>query len=311
MSKNMHKYLNIFIIGAVLLSILAFAAIKIIENHKRENDIHFFYCADNGNALQTCVSIASLLENSGKDENINIHIVSFSDNKMSDEHISKISSLSESIKKFKIDFVYFDKSRLNEFNTEHWNKAIMVKLFAPELFPNLNKVIWLDDDTIVLKSLKELYNDKKIDGKYLAGVDVSKEYNKNSAGKNCEYWITAGIGLYNLSEMRKNHVQEDLLSSAKNYQTGDHLRPHCCGGTEEYALTHGMPKEKVWQLPYSYSVMASLFDPEVYDDLDLNDCVMLHFAYRKPWKSSKDINKKIYDKWMYYFEKTPYYTQVQ
>lgn len=273
-------------------------------NNKENKNVHIFYCADDGNAMQTCVSLASVLDNASDDSKINVHIVSFKDNKMSNENISKIEALKKSIKDFKLEFTYFDKSRLDEFETDGWNKAIMVKLFAAELFPNLKRIIWIDDDTVYLKDIKELYN-RDMHGKCLAAVDVAGQYNKNW-GKECPYWITAGVGLYNLEEIRKTDMQKSLLDAAKKYTKGQHATKGFCGGSEEYALTNGIPKEKTFLLPYEYSVMASLFGKNAYKHLNVDSCVMLHFAGPKPWKMPENIDERFLGKWNYYFDKTEY-----
>ena len=290
-----------------ILSVFSFMCmfmfnVNIIEGQDSNNNsvsdetIHVFYFSDDGYAMPTGVSITSLLSNSG-DDKINVHIVSFEDNKMSDENINKISSLKR-IKDFDLDFVYFDKSKLNEFNTEHWSKGIIIKLYAAELFPSLDRVIWLDGDTIILKSLKELYNRKDLENHYLAGVDVHDIYNKYYNRK-CNYWITAGIGLYNLKEMRKDNIQEKLLASARQYSISHDWRK-CCGGVEEFALTNGLPKDKVLVLPYEYSVMAYFHQKRMKNPINLDNCVMLHMTGpEKPWrkKDRKSINKNMLKIW--------------
>ena len=264
------------------------------------NDVHIFYCADDGNAMPTCVSIASVLENAG-DEKINIHIVSFQDNEMSKQNIKNIEAL-KNIRNFDFDFVYFDKKRLDEFDAGRWNKSIMIKLYCAELFPNLDRIIWLDDDVIVLKSLKNLYN-LDMGDKYLAGVDVSQEYHNN-----CSYWITAGIGLYNLKEMRKDNVQKSLLDSAKEF-TYKKDKVILCGGVEEYALTYGMPKDKVLILPYRYSIMIFLYTESKMLPCAMNDIITLHFAGsdKKPWKN---FNALFAEKWWEYAIKSGFYDKV-
>ena len=279
-----------------------------VSTKQNKNNTHIFMCADDGNAMPTCTTIASVLSNSASDENINVHIVSFDDNHMSEENIKRIEKLGTTIKKFNLDFTYFDKKRLSKFNTNHWNKAILVKLFGAQLFPNLDKIIWLDDDVIVLKSLNNIYN-KDMDDKYLFGVDVSSEYNKYN-GRDCPYWITAGFGLYNLKEIRKDDFQKDLLNFAKSYPVNGHSDKKYCGGIEEYALTK-IPKDKVNVLPYKYSVMCSMFGGTVYENLDLEDCVVLHYAACKPWRDKKYISKKYLDVWEKYFYMTEYSKELK
>ena len=275
---------------------------------KLKNDTHVFMFSDNAYAMPTCVAIASILSNSSEDEKINIHIVSFEDDQINQENVKKIEKLKTTIKDFNLDFTFFDKKRINRLKTDHWSKAILVKLFAAELFPKLDKVIWLDGDIIVLKSLNEIYK-TSLDGKYLAGVDVSDEYNRHKKNT-CPYWITAGFGVYNLKEIRKDNFQKDLLNFAKQYPVGGHLRKDFCGGAEEYALTQ-IPKCRVNVLPYNYSVMCSLFGAKAYENLNLEDCVILHYAGCKPWRDAEHINKRFLDIWKKYFNMTEYAKEIE
>ena len=279
-----------------------------VSSNKLKNDTHIFMFSDNAYAMPTCVTIASILSNSLEDEKINVCIVSFEDDKMSKENVEKIEKLKTTIKDFNLDFIHFDKKRISKINTDHWSKAILVKLFAAELFPNLDKIIWLDGDIIVLKSLNSIYK-KDMDNKYLSGVDVAGEYNKH-AKKDCPYWITAGFGVYNLKQIRKDGFLNDLLNFAKRYPVGGHLRKDFCGGVEEYALTQ-IPKYRVNVLPYNYSVMCSLFGTKAYEGLNLEDCVILHYAGCKPWHHAGYINKKFLDIWKKYFNMTGYAREIE
>ena len=264
---------------------------------EENNDVHIFCSADDGNAMPTCVSIASVLENAG-DEKINIHIVSFQDNKMGEQNIKNIEAL-KNIRDFDFDFVYFDKTRLDEFETSGWNKSIMVKLYCAELFPNLDRIIWIDDDLIVLKSLKNLYN-LDMGDKYLAAIEMYQK-SRNSDRR----WVNAGIGLYNLKEMRKDNVQKSLLDSAKEYAVGRSKITHARGGVEEYALTYGMPKDKVFVLPVEYALLIGFYSTTNVP-CKMSDIVAMHFGNpnNKPWTN---LNVFCAKKWYEYALKTNFF----
>ncbi len=305
---NSKVFKFIFFIAIACISVTTIFCVKNFNLTKNDTPkpskepVHIFYCADDGNALGTCVSIASVLSNADEDENINIHIVHFSNNKMSQKNIDKITKLKKTIKDFNLDFVSFDENKLKDFNTERWNKSIMIKLYAGEIFSELDKILWLDDDTIILRNVGDIYR-KDITDKYLAAVDVSPEYNKY-ANRTCDYWITAGIGLYNLNKIRQDGIQEKLLNTSKKYPVGGHCNKKCCGGIEEYALTHAINKEDILILPYEYSVMAFLHKKGTYD---ISNVVMLHFAGEKPWKArTNDINENLCKVWDIYCQKTDY-----
>ncbi|MDR0595433.1 MAG: hypothetical protein LBF94_01920, partial [Puniceicoccales bacterium] len=93
-------------------------------------DIDVFMAADDGNAMQTCVTIASLLKNTTDDERIHLHIVG---DGMSEENKNRILSLNTTIRNFHMEWRDFHMGRLEQFNTERWHKSIMIKLFVAEL----------------------------------------------------------------------------------------------------------------------------------------------------------------------------------
>ena len=302
-----------------LVSILFYSIVQSKDNFVKtglqqlvgkKRDTEIFMCADDGNAMQTCVTIASVLKNAKEDEKINIHIVSFSDNPMSKTHVDKIKNLGEKIKSFNLDFVYFDKKSLEKYNTDHWNPAIMVKLFAPSLFPNLDRIIWLDDDLIVQESLNHFMLDD-LKNKYMAGVELSEIY-RITDDRTSEHWVTAGLGVYNLKEMRENNVQEFLLESARNYPKDAHQMKEYCGGAEEFALSQ-IPEGKIKILPYKYCVMCYLYVRDNHPEIKLEDCAVLHYAWFKPWKEWDRrmlVKKECLDLWESYLNMTDYAEDV-
>ena len=53
--------------------------------------------------------------------------------------------------------------------------------------------------------------------------------------------------------------------------------------------------------------MCTAFGKDAYNDLNVDDCVVLHFAGTpKPWKAQNHINKKFADKWNQYYNLTEY-----
>jgi lipopolysaccharide biosynthesis glycosyltransferase len=295
------------------------SSVKTIDSQEDSTKrVDVFYCVDESSTLSTCVSVVSVLKNVSKDRKVNFHFIYLDDNKMSQENISKFESLKTSIRDFNINYISFDSSRISGFDNQHWHKSISVKLFAPSLFSDLQKVLWLDHDVILTKGIDELY-DRDLTGKYIAAVDLSRYYNKyGGVYYNSPYWITAGIGLYNLQELRKDNIEEKLINCAKTYNSKNLLKKEkgkVIGGVEEYALTNVIKKEKALLLPYRYSVMCTFdnfgrghFKSE---EKEIKNNVALHFGGPwKPWKGRSGILPYYYEFWDYYFKLTPYYKHI-
>lgn len=306
------KKASVFILGLVCVLLIGFSVFtySLIKPKGTLNKIsgsstsaqieptHIFMCADDGNIGPTATTILSYLCNSLEGERIDIHIVSFDDNHMSKENVHRLEALKKK-KDFNLDFTYFDRKRLDIYPQDQWNKAIMVKLYVQEIFPNLDRIVWLDDDVLVLKSLNHVFTED-FGSKCIGAVDVAEEYRKHHE-RYADRWITAGFGVYNLKEMRKQNAQKLLLDKSTLYKIGDSDKPEFCGGREEYALTL-FPKEKVRLYPYTYCVMCSAFGEDSYKDLDIDTVTILHFAgVPKPWKGRSHANvryQEMYEKYM-------------
>ncbi|MDR1467320.1 MAG: hypothetical protein LBI55_02735 [Oscillospiraceae bacterium] len=281
--------------------------------------INIFYSADDFNALATCVSMASVLKNVSKDKEINFYIVYLDDKKFNDENMSKIESLKTKIRDFKLHFISFDSNKLSNFDKQDWHASILIKLWAPSLFPNIKRILWLDDDVIILKNIDEFYS-QDLSEKYLAAVDISSYYNKYFGEyKNSRYWITAGVGLYNLQELRKDKIQDKLIECAKKYayqNMSDEEKKEILGGVEEYALTNVIKKEKAILLPYRYCIMCFL---DVFgkghfksEEEEIKKSIAMHFSGAwKPWKGRVGILDYYYEFWEKYFKLTPYYKKIE
>jgi lipopolysaccharide biosynthesis glycosyltransferase len=276
-------------------------------------DIDVFMAADDGNAMQTCVTIASLLKNTTDDERIHLRIVG---DGMSEENKNGILSLKTTIRDFDVEWRDFDMGRLEQFNTEIWHKSIMIKLFVAELFPDLDRILWLDDDVLVLKNIRELY-EKDLTGKYLATVEMSEIFTlpllkkQHPKGQNLRYWLTAGMGLYNIQEIRQDGIQDKFMEHALEY--GKICKILCKdglngGGIEEYALTKAISREKALILPYEYLPTFAFKGVEKEYAPAYNNAVILHYSGRrsKPWKDKNNLEPKYIALWRQYFAMTPF-----
>jgi lipopolysaccharide biosynthesis glycosyltransferase len=294
------------------------------ENKEKEKvntatEMNVFLCADDGNAMPTCVTIASLLSNTPKEKKLSIYLVYFSKTQMSKENKDKIISMKK-IRDFDLNFVPFDEEKIKNYDNSPWSNGILVKLFACELFPNLDKILWLDDDVIVLKNLASLFDD--VGNKYAACVDVSKVYEKHAPSDlgvfNSSYWVTAGVILLNLDEIRKNDLQKLFLEHCKYYTENiERFRKedHLIGGIEEYAMTKVLSADKVLSLPQRYSIMAFLvaadtkFSEAYKEEVD-NVCAIHFCSPNKPWGGRKSIPPYMYNLWVKYFLMTPYSKEI-
>ena len=162
-------------------------------------DMNICYASDEGYAIPTCVSIASILANC-PDGKLNILVI---DTGLSEKSKKAIENLKK-IRDFKLEFRKFDMERLKIFDVGSWSPAIRIKLYMNELFPNAEKAMWVNGNILFRKNIKQLY-DVDLTGKYFAAI---------CGKKNC--WDT--LVTYNLKNMRRDRMFEKMIDYVLLYQ---------------------------------------------------------------------------------------------
>lgn len=149
-----------------------------------EEKINICLSSDNNFAPYCGTAIASILKNANKDDNIYFYII---DNNISSINKEKLLSL-KAIKECNIIFRSPDIKDIKKYTAwvnmnEHksyTNISVYFRLSVHNLFPEVDKILYLDCDLIVTKSLKELF-DNDIDDYLALAVDniVVNCYRKN------------------------------------------------------------------------------------------------------------------------------------
>lgn len=169
--------------------------------------ISIAYAPDDNYVNQTVVSMKSALEHNEQVE----FIIMYS--KLSAESMQKLGAVGGSLRLIKMDESKFADLTLSKWVTvQAWFR---IKL--PDLCKDLDKILYLDCDTLIRGNLDELFSMDLI-GKYLAGVKdvwgVSK-YVKRLGMKSGVY-VNSGMLLFNCDYCRKEHFFDKVVDFAKN-----------------------------------------------------------------------------------------------
>lgn len=169
--------------------------------------ISIAYAPDDKYVNQTVVSMKSALEHNEQVE----FIIMYS--KLSAESMQKLGAVGGSLRLIKMDECLFSDLTLSKWVTvQAWFR---IKL--PDLCKDLDKVLYLDCDTLVRGNLDELFS-MDLTNKYLAGVKdvwgVSK-YVKRLDMKSGVY-VNSGMLLFNCDYCRKEHFFDKVVDFAKN-----------------------------------------------------------------------------------------------
>ena len=175
------------------------------------HQINVCLAADENYAQHLGVVILSILKNANADDDLHFYIL---DNEISSGSKQKIEELKK-IKDFSIEFT---KINLEDFKNcpipaAYISIATYFRYMIPSLFPHLDKIIYLDCDVIVTRSLRELF-ETDISNYYIGGVeDVGFGYYRRvTKAYDLYFYINAGMLLINNKKWREDNIQAKLFN---------------------------------------------------------------------------------------------------
>ena len=243
---------------------------------------HFAFCFDENYAQYAAVCIRSILLHNSESKII-IHILS---DGLSEKALQRLYSSTNSFQ-CELQFHYIDNSNLKNLPLNIWPIQAWYRILLPELLSfDIEKVLYLDCDTLVLSDLSELFAIDLSEYAFAAVEDPQSFFDETYT--RCKYpkdlkYLCSGIMLFNLNYWRKNVIKEELIQYAlenKNiikYPDQDCLNAVC--------------KNSKLILPLRFGVMDAFFkDERVLRSIPNNfllDCIknpaIIHFAGCAPW----------------------------
>ena len=119
--------------------------------------IPIFYACDNAFVKFTMVSLRSMMENAAKDRKYQIHILHTDIEAATQQAVLRMQNEQFS--------VIFDDvtSYLQSISSQmpirdYYSKTTYYRLFIAEMFPELNKAIYIDSDTVVQGDISEFFD---------------------------------------------------------------------------------------------------------------------------------------------------------
>lgn len=173
------------------------------------------FSSDDNYVEQVGVAIASILKNSGKEENFKFYILDGGISELSKDNLKKLKQ----IKDFEISYLsvnlkdFKNCPLLKDFSDEHKNYHVTLPTYfrfkLPSLLPDVDKILYLDGDLVVIGSLGELYNTELSDAYVAMALDSGNENEAERLGLTT--YCNAGVMLINLKSWRDNQVEAKLF----------------------------------------------------------------------------------------------------
>ncbi len=182
--------------------------------------INVCFVADNNYIKPLACTIVSILENAAPETDLRIFILG---NDISKENENKILSL-KYIKNCEIKFIKPDISVLDnlpDFQSQlsYISKSTYSKFIIADVLKDIDKILYLDCDTIVLSDLTDLFM-KELGKRYMAAAeDIGYHFNKFYLNmfKSFDVYVNAGVLLIDLQKFRRDNIPAKLLDTVKKY----------------------------------------------------------------------------------------------
>ena len=271
-----------------------------MQEEKMNKRIPIFYACDDNFVKYTAVSLRSIMDNASKNRKYTVHVLNTN---ISDDMKQVLNEMQNEQFEVRFDDVtdylrsISDKLPLRDY----YSKTTYFRLFIAEMYPEYDKAIYIDSDTIVTGDIAELY-DYELGDNYVGACneqvmiqeDVYGTYVEQVLGIERDNYFNAGMLVINCEQFRKNKVLDSFIELLHTYnfvvtQDEDYLNLIC--------------HNKVCFLPQKWNV-------EVFGTLACKeeDICMLHYIMvSKPWHYSDCRMKEYFWK---YAEKTVVYDSI-
>lgn len=185
--------------------------------------IPVFYAADENYMLYLAVALTALKEYKSKEYEYRIHVLYSGD----------LNGASKKVKEMEEEdfYIFFEDigekiSKLSDCMhcRDYYTSAIYYRLLIPELFPQYDKVLYMDCDTVALTDIANLYlidiGDNYIGAvadQAVAAVPQFREYTKHALGIDAEQYFNSGVIVMNLVKFREIGFYEKFSKVLRSY----------------------------------------------------------------------------------------------
>lgn len=274
--------------------------------------INIAFILDDGFVIPTATALASLIENKDPDTIYDIYLIT---NNLSSENVSLFHKLGD-YNNVNINIKHVNNS-YDEFcmlsDSFKVTTTALFKFNLPAILSELDKVLYIDGDTIIQKDLSNLYN-TELESCYAGVIEDYRtvHYYKPSIMERLNIshksYFNTGVMVLNLKKMRTDNITKELFDYKKNgknffmdqdafnvvfKENVKYLEPFY-----NFLLTN--------LLTFSYKKFMQLCPSKMnniksYDDFIKNSTILHYASPQKPWLYHNAIAENI---WYKYYRKS-------
>ncbi len=263
--------------------------------------IPIFYACDDNFVKYTVVSLHSMLKNAAKDRFYRIYILH---TVISEEMSARLYELEADNVKIELVNVseYLEKIAHRLPVRDYYTKTTYFRLFIADMFPEYDKALYVDSDTVITADISKLY-DTEIGDCYVGAcheqamvqIDVFGRYCEEVVGISRNEFFNAGILLINTRAFRERRLFDEFIRYLGIYdfvvtQDEDYLNVICKG--------------KVFWLDQRWN--TAVMGGFVYPYADTDAYILHYIMVNKPWHYEECRSADIF--WRYAKETSVYAT---
>ena len=264
-----------------------------------KTEIPIFFSTDDNYIPFLDVALSSLLENASADYRYRIIILNTG---LQAENTAKV--MSRQREDVTIEFVDISNALTNikaHFkNVYHFSVVTYYRLFIASLFPQYEKILYLDCDIVVLGDIAKLYNTELGNNilaaapeQFVQNTPQFRNYARVALGVDPDGYVNAGVLVMNLKAYRENHIEEQFIKLITAYDF-DLLDP-------DQAYLNYLCRGKIMMLPHGWNKEPMPLACQ-------GEKNIVHYAlYKKPWQYEDTPDGQYF--WQY-AERSPFYPQI-
>ena len=264
---------------------------KRCAKRKAKHTVNVFFASDRNYLPYLAVALASLSKHASEEKIYNVRILSEDLTNESLHGVIRGLKPNVKIKVFSVaDKISGIKKELALRLRDYYSDAIYYRIFIAEMFPKLDRAVYLDSDIVLNTDVEKLYSAPIGDNLLGAVTDESvmsaepfREYVKNHVRmKHAEDYFNSGVLVMNLAKMREEGIKDQFIKllCKYNFKTvapdQDYLN-FLCRGKIHY-LERGWNKHAIAE-----------------NEIDRSELYLMHYnMFNKPWKYDGVQNEDLF-----------------
>lgn len=262
------------------------------------------FAPDDNFVSLTVISMLSIVQNTEKD--INFIILYSSLSKKSFETLNYVKNY----KNCNITYKQIDEKIFDGFQNAHWvTIQAYFRTLLPDLFPSLDKIIYLDGDTMLRGDIEKFYNIDMTDYYLAAALECVNENNvKRLQLKNGSYF-NSGVLLINCKKWREENLFDAIKDCAVNNKLvifGDQDALNIVFDEKNKMILSGnVIYIQTWFWDRSKTLHKSYIDADF--KKDKKEALIVHFTDKKP--NMPQCNHSMKNEWWQTVKDTPFYVE--